>query len=1303
MSDSPTAATVPGLGAYAARYWAALLGMFKPRFLFKALWHSLTRRLFITLFVAPFIYGLAAGWHIYLQAKAGGWNDAPGELLQPGNYAEAGARWFAMAMFLFGIYGFARGTGFRIVKTTFGALGAAPSGLGFAVDSFRRHIGESLLYERLLLGGGVAALAGEIVMRIHWPWHKFLLLAAAIALLGALKLARNQKNASRGRSAPPLAAQLWLFVAGIAGGLLLTWLGFGKYSLLAIGLGIFLFYRRTHPPKSGGGAGTQAGSAALLLLILSGFFLMTTAVWSDDGGWDEYYPESGGEKTVIGYLNTKDGRKVIELGAIAGGFATAGAVIGILLGGALGEAFANSLKATPPVQGEEGEAPPPLPGQDGDWEGDGWEVTDDDGKVHVFRTEKEANEFYDDLLRRDRAEETENTEGWYKNAVEQIGFLESVRRGLAKAGMDTTAQDREIARWKEERDRLANQVRKLGGSTSYTARRRSDWTFGENDEMVRRQKEKSDLLRDIQKTGKAARNLANKGNISYGEGQTDNIIDRTKEWSENLVSGKGKQPTRKDLERLKNILRHEMGAADAREESRNTNWVKEGMQGTSREIFTGVGPDGGTSYKSMVFRGLIGAATGGQSEYVMEVTEKMYVVHDEVQKGKSGMDAFKTAVKRVVTDEITGRVVEGGIKVGGKAGSAGYGHFVEGTRIGDTLSEGAKKAKNFLDQDVGDMLRGGGKEAGESVGRTAVRPRPEIESGTPKSDVLEGGAKAPELDEHSIRRKEAFERGREAGKQKVDRLNDAIENHRNNPDSPQAKKDLQDAVDAVQQDKHAMQDMNRRGQDPASQQVRKEFNKELQTSYEQAHHSTRQRIADEYGVPVEDVKIVKPTNKPGVGGEIEAADPRGFAKKPDPDFKTHPDDYPQSRPEGEVDASGKKASFDQDITYRVKQDKVIDPRTGEVTSGHVDVPKATTQRVYDQEFYKARHNGELPTVRNPDGSVKLDAGGKPVIDDAAVHDYSKKMDQACTDRLDAEAYGNGDADLQTAVKGDYKGRDFDDVEGVGKTMEHKQYEWRNEAHECSEKAKGLRTEADDLRAKGDIDGADRATRQADELESHAEGLTEEGYRQTTKQYGNQLEARVDAANQQEFFKHQNNGELPMKQNPNTGRMEVDMDKVRQTQQDFYKAENGELPVVRNPDGTPKLDAGGNPEVDMKEVTRYTTEQGKASGMHTAQIPPKLTEAVDIMKKTGEPGFSPAEVEQQLRKIGYTPEKVTQQMSSNLEALQKFKGATGPGIPDVTSPGIGGADGGFDLGGAAKGALEGIKKPLGREILGGDSS
>ncbi|MFK5924468.1 MAG: hypothetical protein QM496_20005 [Verrucomicrobiota bacterium] len=1283
MSET-SAPSLPGIGFYLKRYLSALKNALKPRYLMKAIWRTISRRLFIALFFAPFIYGLAAIWHIYLQAKAGGWNGPSGLYIQPEEYALAGARWFAGAMFLFGIYGFARGTGFQLFKTTWGALKVAPSGFRYSLDSVKKYFKNPAFYERIMITCGAAAMAGDTVLKIAgWQFRKFILLAVVVTILAGLKAAHEQWCRPRA-TRPPIEKQFWVSLLSISLGFLLTYLYYSFWGMVVLGVGISLWYRRTHSSKDdnnnskgagGSGSSRQNSISSLLMLCFISFLFFTPALlFADDGGWNEYSPKNGGKKTLLGYLQTPEGQKIIGLGLIAGGFATAGAVTGVLLGGTLGDALRQSLDDQMPASNSA--APPPL-SYPTDLESEfpldepGWEVTGSDGIVRNFKTLDEAEDFCDQL--RDR-EYVRQAEGDFQNTVEQIGFVESVRNGLRKSGRDTSSQDRELERLRRDRNRFADQVNELGGSTNYKARDRRDWDFSENDEFIRKQKEKRDLLRDIHKMAKATRNLAEQGNINHGEGQTDNILDHLDKMSKDLVSKESVPPNREELDRLKGILRNEMDASRMRDEARNTNWVKEGAQSTSREIFTGLNANGETSYKSMALRGLMGVASGGQSEYVMEVGDKMYVVHDEVMKGKTGIEAFHTAATRVVFDEVTGRVVESGIKAGSKISGAGYNNFVKGSSIDDAFTAKLSNTKKFLNQDIGNKLVGAGKDITPGY--------------KPKALVIDESAVA--------RRTDAFNQGRKAGANKIAELDEALTSYKQNPSSPDAVIKRQQAVDKVQQDKHAMNILNERGDDALSHKIREGFNRDLKTSYEQAHLSTRERIAQEYGVPVEKVKVVKPTNAPSSTGDIESTDLSSFAKKPNPAMKTHTDDFTQAKPSGKIEGiNGDKVSFDQDITYRVEQDHVINPRTGKIEKGFADVPKADTKRIYEEEFYKARNDGKLPYQTDPSGKIELDSSGRPVINTEKVHQYNKDMDQACTDRLDKEAYGTGDRDLQTAVKDDYKGRDSSDIEAVAKTSEYKQREWRNEASDLNEKAAKFRQDAQELQSTGNPTKADQAVTQADSFEAKAEGLTEEGYRQTTKQYGNQLEAKVDSVNQQEFYKHHNNGDLPMRNPPLSGEMEVDMNRVRANQEEFYKNQKGELPTIKNSDGTVRMTEQGHPQIDTKEVTRFTTEQGKISGMRTAEISPRLTEAVDIMKNTGKTGFSPAEVEMKLAKIGYTPDKVAQQLSSNLEGLQKFKSAN-QGFPPSLSTSVKSSE--FDFEKASQNFLQGVSKPTGKSIL-----
>jgi uncharacterized RDD family membrane protein YckC len=774
---------------------------------------------------------------------------------------------------------------------------------------------------------------------------------------------------------------------------------------------------------------------------------------------------------------------------------------------------------------------------------EGWMVKDDDGNPHYFQSQGEADAYWKALV---NAENTRQTQNDYKNTIEQIGFIQSVRDGLKASGRDTTDQDREIDRLNRERDRLNKTLSEQGAAISYTARERDIWRPDPALEaLVKQQKADAALLQDIHKAANGIRNLEAQGNLSYTDGQAENMLNKLNKMSDDIVHGQ--PPSRDQLEKIRHLVGKEIDAERAREDVRQSNWVRDGAQATSREVFTGQNADGETSYKAMALRGLLGVASGGQSEYGMEVAEKMYGVHDDVMAGKSGMEAFKNAAGKVIFDEGVGRVMEGGMALGGKTAGAAYDATLKGTGFDKTVREGLEKTGKFVNQDVKDLI-GGSKPKNPDLPGTKLRG---------PSDV--------EVDA----RTEAFNKGREAGSQKVDDLDEAMKQHRADPSAENAA-NLRNKLDAVQQDKHAMQSMNARTGDNADE-LRKGFSEDLGKSYNQAHDTAKQRIAQEYGVDPDGVKVVQPTNKPGA---VPEPDPSAFARRPKDTPVTHGDDFVQTPGKVPEGVNPKKASFDQDVTYRVKQ-QGIDPRTGKAVEGHLDVPKGDAKRIYNEEFYKARNDGKLPYETHPDGSVKLDGNGRPVVDTKAVNDYNHKMDQSVTDRLDAEAYGTGDKDLQTATNSNVRGRNFSDVEGVGKTMEHKQYEWRNQAQDLQKEAGRLNEQASREAASGNPQLAADLKCQADRLSASAEGKVEEGFRQTTKQFKNQIQGRVDALN-------------------------------------------------------------------------------SSMGRPVAKVPPKLTEAVNIMDQCGKPGFSPAQVEQKLAQMGYTPEKVVQQMSGTLESLQKFK-------------------------------------------------
>lgn len=138
-------------------------------------------------------------------------------------------------------------------------------------------------------------------------------------------------------------------------------------------------------------------------------------------------------------------------------------------------------------------------------------------------------------------------------------------------------------------------------------------------------------------------------------GELDNMIDG--------IIHEGKEPDLEKAGKIRNIIWRKVqeDASDGPYRYSLKETVDQAAADTSREIFTGVNPDGKTSYKSMFLRGMMGVATVGKSEYAYEVAEKMYIVKDAVDRGASYYEAVNEAAKAVVLDEMMGRGMEKGM------------------------------------------------------------------------------------------------------------------------------------------------------------------------------------------------------------------------------------------------------------------------------------------------------------------------------------------------------------------------------------------------------------------------------------------------------------------------------------------------------------------------------------------------------------------------------------------------------------------------------------------------------------------
>lgn len=596
--------------------------------------------------------------------------------------------------------------------------------------------------------------------------------------------------------------------------------------------------------------------------------------------------------------------------------------------------------------------------------------------------------------------------------------------------------------------------------------------------MVERQKKQAKMLKNLQHMernvlfgSKEAQSLyANRGN-------SGDIIDNIHKLKENLSDSSRFSETQKAYEKVKTVYGDRITGETISERDlpSDSELTRDTVTGTfsdmMREIATG------SSYKSMALRALTGIATGGTSEFGFTSANALYGMKDYVDKGgNSAFEAFKEQAGQVISDAIMD-----------KLGDAVLDKAMD---IASSL-KAEKKAIKITEKKLKDL-----KKAPEAK-PLSLKQKEDIyleklnksleDAAADNADLIRRAKIAAAEDPASAKRIEAFIKGREAGAKKVSDIESTFRKLSENPSSKDLADEFNKAVEAVQLDKHAMQHLNSiKG--PQGDSIRKAFNQRMAGIYDESLEKAKIRIAKEYGVSPDDVKIVNPTNIKG--GTIPEHDSMGFAKnKVTTTSATDSVPY-QPKLTGIEDVKVDKSSFDKDVTIRINQ-KTINPRTGEAVEGFVDVPKADTKRVYNEEFYKANHKGEVP--RTPDGK----------IDTAKIDDYAEKMDQSTTDRLDAEAYGIGDKDLQTSTMDAARYRNLDDVGAVAKTMEFKADEWAKRADKA-------RADAEKALKEGNLD-------LYAELNQKTEGLLEESMRQTTKQFDNMVVKRIVEVNRKAGF------------------------------------------------------------------------------------------------------------------------------------------------------------------------------------------
>lgn len=94
--------------------------------------------------------------------------------------------------------------------------------------------------------------------------------------------------------------------------------------------------------------------------------------------------------------------------------------------------------------------------------------------------------------------------------------------------------------------------------------------------------------------------------------------------------------------------------------------IEGGIEGTSREVFTGTDADGNFSKKSLAVRILAGVVTLGKSEFIYQPVNAGYTMENYVNKGgDSVVEGFTEGVKEVIEGELQGRLIGGALHVGG--------------------------------------------------------------------------------------------------------------------------------------------------------------------------------------------------------------------------------------------------------------------------------------------------------------------------------------------------------------------------------------------------------------------------------------------------------------------------------------------------------------------------------------------------------------------------------------------------------------------------------------------------------------
>ena len=176
---------------------------------------------------------------------------------------------------------------------------------------------------------------------------------------------------------------------------------------------------------------------------------------------------------------------------------------------------------------------------------------------------------------------------------------------------------------------------------------------------------------------------------------------------------------------------------------------REGLRGTAREIFTGVGktfdPQTGTyvdsvSFKAMGLRMLSGIVSGGSSELFFNPIDGSYRVLDRMAEGQSFGSALCGTVKDMTVEELTGRGLAKGAQLAAGAIKRSNPLAATLTKETDQLTDALKQQADSLTKET-DRLTDALKQQADSVENALKLKDPAQKAEQIKDLYKDGGMK----------------------------------------------------------------------------------------------------------------------------------------------------------------------------------------------------------------------------------------------------------------------------------------------------------------------------------------------------------------------------------------------------------------------------------------------------------------------------------------------------------------------------------------------------------------------------------